>query len=82
MWYLRKLEEKTGVKLEIQPIEESGWNEKVGLLFSSGDYGDIFLFGLSINDASQYDMAGMLRPLEDLVAQYSPNTQKIYESFP
>ena len=26
MWYLRKLEEKTGVKLEIQPIEESGWN--------------------------------------------------------
>ena len=82
MWYLRKLEEKTGVKLEIQPIEESGWNEKVGLLFSSGDYGDIFLFGLSINDASQYGMAGMLRPLEDLVAQYSPNTQKIYESFP
>lgn len=52
MWYLQRLAEKTGVTLEIQPIEESGWDEKVGLLFSSGDYGDIFLFGLSINEAS------------------------------
>ena len=82
MWYLRKLAEKTGVTLEIQPIEESGWDEKIGLLFASGDYGDIFLFGLSINEASQYGMAGMLRPLEDLVAEYSPNTQTIYDSFP
>lgn len=82
MWYIKRLAEKTGVTLEIQAIEESGWDEKIGLLFSSQDYGDIFLFGLSINEASQYGMAGMLRPLEDLVAQYSPNTQKIYESFP
>jgi len=82
MWYLERLAEKTGITLEIQAIEESGWDEKIGLLFSSGDYGDIFLFGLNINEASQYGMAGMLRPLEDLVAQYSPNTQKIYESFP
>ena len=82
MWYLKRLAEKTGVTLEIQPIEESGWDERVGLLFSSGDYGDIFLYGLSINEANQYGMAGMLRPLEDLVAEYSPNTQTIYESFP
>ena len=82
MWYIERLAEKTGITLEIQAIEESGWDEKVGLLFSSGDYGDIFLYGLSINEASQYGMAGMLIPLEDLVAQYSPNTQTIYESFP
>lgn len=82
MWYIQELAKKTGVTLDIQPIEESGWDEKIGLLFSSGDYGDIFLFGLSINEANQYGMAGLLRPLDDLVAEYSPNTQKIYESFP
>lgn len=82
LFYLKALEQKTNVKLDIQAIDSNGWDEKVGLAFVSGDYGEIFINGISFNDAANYGQAGMLRPLDDLIAEYAPNVMKIFEMLP
>lgn len=82
MWFLKEVETQTGIKLEIQPVETTGWEEKKNLAFASEDYSDLFLHGLDLTDASTYGAAGMLLPLEDLIAEYAPNIQKIFEVMP
>ncbi len=82
MFYLEALEQSTGVRLDIQAIDANGWDEKLALSFASGDYGEIFINGVSFNDAAIYGQAGMLRPLEDLIEQYAPNIQTIFELIP
>lgn len=82
MWFMNAVEEATGIKLEVQGIESAGWGEKVSLVFASGDYSDIYLNGISLNDASVYGAAGMLIPLEDLIAEYAPNAQAILDALP
>jgi putative aldouronate transport system substrate-binding protein len=82
MWFIKEVEKLTGITLKVIPIETTGWDEKKNLAFASGDYSDIFLLGLSYNEASKYGAAGLLIPLEDLLEEYSPNTMKIFEYLP
>lgn len=82
MWFLKEVEAQTGIKLEIQAIESTGFEEKQKLAFASGDYSDIFLVGMDLTEASTYGAAGMLLPLEDLIAEHAPNIQKIFEIMP
>jgi len=79
MFYMKAVEELTNIKLDVQAVEKQGWNEKVGLLFASGDYGDIFLSGISFTDAASYGQAGMLLPMEGLLEQYAPNAMRILD---
>ena len=53
-WYVNNLAEKTGIRLEIIPVEESGWTEKKNLVLASGDYSEIFMGGLTWDDALVY----------------------------
>ena len=72
-FYLKAVEKLTNIKLDVQGIDANGWDEKLALDFVSGDYSEIYLNGVSFNDAAVYGQAGMLRPLEDLLEQYAPN---------
>ncbi len=81
-FFLKAVAEKTGITLDIQSIDSNGWDEKLALSFASGDYGDIFLAGVSFSDAAIYGQAGKLQPLEGLLAEYSPNSQTIFEVIP
>lgn len=82
MFFMEAVEKATGVKLDVQAIDANGWDEKLALTFASGDYGEIFLNGVSFNDASNYGQAGMLLPLEELLEQYSPNAMTILNTLP
>ena len=82
MWFLKEVAEKTGITLKVEPIEATGWTERLSLDFASGDYSDIYLGGITFNDAGIYGTAGMLLPLEELVAEYAPNAQKILDTLP
>lgn len=79
MWFLKEVASQTGITLDVQAIESIGWTEKIALVFASGDYSDIILRGLPLNDASIYGAAGMLLPLEDLIAKYAPNAQLLLD---
>lgn len=82
MFYMKALKQLTNVELDIQAIDSNGWDEKLGLALTSGDYGEIFLNGVSFNQAAVYGQAGMFRPLEDLIAEYAPNVQTILDTIP
>lgn len=82
MWFLKEVAEQTGITLKIEPIEVAGWAERLNLDFASGDYSDIYLHGMTLNNAGSYGAAGMLLPLEDLIAKYAPNAQKILDTLP
>ena len=82
MFFLEALKLKTGVTLDIQAIDSNGWNEKLALAFVSGDYGEIFINGVSFSDAAIFGQAGMLQPLEDLIKAYAPNVQYILDTLP
>lgn len=82
MFYLNAVEQLTGVKLDVQGIDSNGWAEKLALTFASGDYGEIFLNGVSFSDAAIYGQAGMLQPMEELLAEYAPNAMTIFDTLP
>ncbi|MDO4291921.1 MAG: extracellular solute-binding protein [Eubacteriales bacterium] len=79
MFYMKAVQELTNIELDVQAIEKQAWTEKVGLMFASGDYGDIFLAGINFTDAAAYGQAGMLLPLEELLEEYAPNAMKILD---
>lgn len=81
-FYLKAVEKLTNIKLDVQGIDANGWDEKLALDFVSGDYSEIYLNGVSFNDAAVYGQAGMLRPLEDLLEQYAPNAVEILKLLP
>ena len=82
MWWRKALTEATGINLEFTTVEEVGWAEKMGLAFASDDLPDLFLRSLTFAEAAKYGMAGQLIPLEDLIAQYAPNAQKLLDELP
>lgn len=82
MWFLQAVETLTNVKLKIQPVESSGWTEKLNLSFASNDLPDLFLNGITYSQAGMYGTAGLLQPLEELLKAYSPNSQRIFEYLP
>lgn len=81
-FYVQAVEKLTNIKMDIQSIDSNGWDEKLALDFVSGDYSEIYLSGISFNDAAVYGQAGMLLPMEDLIAEYAPNVQAILELLP
>ena len=81
-FYVQAVEKLTNIKLDIQSIDSNGWDEKLALDFVSGDYSEIYLSGVTFNDAAVYGQAGMLQPMEDLIAEYAPNVQAILELLP
>ena len=81
-WYVNQLEEKTGIRLEIIPVEESGWTERKNLALASGDYPDVFIAGLTWDDALIYGEQGIFIPLEDLIEEYAPNVTTLLDLYP
>lgn len=77
------MEELTNISFEFRtPNLDSAPTQK-NLMLASGDYTDIiFAGGLSHEEQVQYGGQGVLIPLEELIAEYAPNIQKIFEEYP
>lgn len=72
MWALKRLEQETGVRLEIERIDETVWSERKALMFSSNELPDIILGALSTDEQTQYYTAGQLTNLDDMI-EYMPD---------
>jgi len=82
MFFMNAVEAATGIRLVVQGIDANGWNEKLALSIASGDYGEIFINGISFNDAAQYGQAGIFKPMEDLLEKHAPNAMSILNTLP
>ena len=83
MKYFKEMEKKTNIHFTFQtpPLESLKTRKK--LLFASKELPDIFYASsLSNSEITKYSEQGLLIPLEDLIVQYAPNIQKMFELLP
>ncbi|MCJ8009418.1 extracellular solute-binding protein [Lederbergia wuyishanensis] len=83
MKYFIEMEKKTNIHFNfITPPNESFETQKK-LLFASRDLPDIFYASsLSNSEITKYSKQGLLIPLENLIEQYAPNIQRMFEELP
>ena len=82
-WFVKFLEEKMNVKLEIENIENASANDRKSLMFSSGDLPDMMLvFGLKATDLTQYGVEDeLLLPINEYMDEtLTPNLIAHFES--
>lgn len=76
----QELEKKANVDITWDQIR-SGFDERRSLMFASGDYPDAF-FGRGLGRDNISANRDKFLPLEDLIEQYAPNVQKMFQDFP
>ncbi|MFD0960569.1 ABC transporter substrate-binding protein [Paenibacillus chungangensis] len=79
----KQMEEMTGIALEFRNSPTDSFETKKNLVFSSGEYPDIF-YGANITLAEEvnYGSQGILIPLEELIDKYAPNIKKLLDENP
>lgn len=83
MKFFQVMEEKTNVKFKFNTPPNDSLETQKNLLFASNELPDIF-YGASLtnSDVTKYGNSGQLIPLEDLIEEYAPNIQKMFEEYP
>ena len=80
--FVRYLEKKTNVLLELDTAPGAEALQKRNLLLASGDYPEIFIAGFSKFEQQFYGSQGVFLPLNDLIAEYGVNTRKAFADYP
>ncbi|NMB98472.1 MAG: extracellular solute-binding protein [Clostridiaceae bacterium] len=76
-------EEMTNIKIEWELADVENITEVRNLKLASGDLPDLFFQArIPVIDQISYSSNGMFVPLNDLVAKYAPNIQKIFDTEP
>jgi putative aldouronate transport system substrate-binding protein len=75
-------EAKTNVQLDWTVIPVETKNEKVQLMFATGDLPDVFFGLLSNLDTVNYGSQGLIIPLEGLIDSHMPNLKALFEQRP
>src|SRR5699024_4238950 len=83
---LQDYAEKTNINFEYDTPPSDDFGTNLNLAFSSGDIADI-IYGAGTDHFTpgmevDYGEQGMLLPLEDLIEEYAPNIQKLFEERP
>lgn len=78
-WY----EDMTNIHVNWITATTSDSAQLLTLSLTSGEYPDIYMTGLSVDQIVTYGMGeGVLIPLEDLIEQYAPNMRQVFEIAP
>ncbi|MDR1530910.1 MAG: extracellular solute-binding protein [Clostridiales bacterium] len=72
----------TGLQVEWITVPSSSAGERVQLMLANNELPDVFWDSIDRNHLLQYLDYGIFMPTEDLIDQYMPNLQKIYEARP
>lgn len=76
---VQKIEELTGIKLDVIIVPASDWATKMNTLMATDSMPDFFRLW---TDAKEVSSSGSLLPLDDLIKQYAPNIQNLYDTIP
>lgn len=75
----KKIEEMTNVHFEYDLAEPSTFVEKKNLALASGEYPDVIMRQVTINDEDTYGPQGVFINLKPLIEEYAPNLTKRLE---
>lgn len=77
------LVDQTGIELDITLAASADAKEKLSLMITGGEYPEVlFRSGLTLSEQQIYGAQGLLLPLNDLIEQYAPNAQAMFEAYP
>lgn len=80
-WLIKTIEEKFNVDIQVEMMSSDVLNEKIPLMFASGELPDFFVN--SIGDVSEYGSEGFLLNLADYVSEEAtPNIWAMWEEYP
>ncbi len=83
MRWTKYVEELTGISIEWEFYSESVAGEKLRLMLAGGgELPDIIMNCVNKKEVVQYMEDGLFRPIDDLIEDYMPNLQTIYEKRP
>jgi putative aldouronate transport system substrate-binding protein len=82
MAVVRDWEAKTNIHVDWNVIPVENRNEKLQLMFATGDLPDVFFGLLSNSDTINYGAQGLIIPLEELIDKHMPNLRAIFEKRP
>src|SRR5699024_7873573 len=75
--------DRTNINVEWEMVPGEGFDEKLNLALSSDDLPDAFYnASIAMSDLLKYGNQGTFIPLNDLIADYAPNLQKIFDEHP
>ncbi len=81
--FTKLIQKDTGLKLEFVTAPASDAQSKRNLLLASNDYPDIIVArGMKPAEVNMYAEQGIFIPLDDLIKDYAPNTQKAWKEYP
>lgn len=81
MKWLQEAEDRAGVEIEWQEVT-ADWDQKKGTLLASGDIPDLIVGVNSITDADFAQFQGLFQDLSELIPEYGPNVQAMFEAKP
>lgn len=70
-----------GVEIEWEEIS-TGWTEKKPVILASGDLPDIIINASTITSSDIISNIDSFMDMTDLIAEYAPNIQKMFEEVP
>lgn len=81
--FTKWLEEITNIHVEFSIADPSNWQQQLNLVLSGGDLPDIIM-NLDVSPTQEllYGSQGVIVPLQDLIDNYAPNLQKIFQEQP
>lgn len=83
MAIIREITEETNILVNWDLTSDEDWTTRVSLAFASGDYPDAFYGRGAIIDVPRYGMQEkVLPPLNDLIEEFAPNLNKIFQEYP
>ncbi len=78
-WIWEKLQEKTGIKMNITAVPQSSYEDKLSVTIASGEAPDII--AMDVNQATKFGMQGALVPVSE-IAKKAPNLDKFIKENP
>jgi len=81
MWCFDYIRDELGIDFEFTCVDDSIWEEKLNLAFQADTVPDLFLNGLSAKHIVTYG-ADYFLDLKDLIAEYAPLVQKVFDTYP
>lgn len=75
-----KAEEDTNIKIKWMEIPSTGWQEKINIMFASGELPDAIATG--IDTSSIVKNLPQLVPVGDYIDKYAPSVAEVYNQYP
>lgn len=80
--YLKDIAEEAGVTITWEQVPESSWADRKSTMLAGGEIPDLIVGTGSIDDADFAMYPGMFEDMTQLIEDYAPNIQKMFEEKP